>query len=216
MGRVLIHIALLSTASGWQLPSNDEEAAHAPMITGGVSGARDRRRLASDCDSDCNDSCDDGCTNSCDGCCDNFFGWGSCDCECDDTCSKGCDVNCDGSCDAGCRACSSGKYGAAEQVTCGPRAVAQPPNTHLTPVTVPPPPPVAYPRRRHPRGVQQRWCTVHLVQRQWCSAERVLCVHQQAGELILHGWLNRHERMPVQVQPRVLPHRQQLHCLHHL
>ena len=28
VGRVLIHIALLSTASGWQLPSNDEEAGH--------------------------------------------------------------------------------------------------------------------------------------------------------------------------------------------
>ena len=41
------------------------------------------------------------------------------------------------------------------------------------------------------------------------------CVHQQAGELRLHGWLNR-ERMPVRVQSRVLPHRQQLHCLHHL
>ena len=28
VGRVLIHIALLSTTSGWQLPSNDEEAGH--------------------------------------------------------------------------------------------------------------------------------------------------------------------------------------------
>lgn len=112
VGRVLIHIALLSTASGWKLPSDDEEAGfspHAPMITGGVSSARDRRRLAS--------ACDDGCNDSCDG----FFG-GSCD------------TSCDGSCDAGCSACSSGKYGAAEQVTCGPRAVARPPNTLLTPV----------------------------------------------------------------------------------
>ena len=135
VGRVLIHIAMLSTVSGWKLP-DDEEAGfspHAPMITGGVSSARDRRRLASNCDSDCNDSCNDGCTNSCDGCCDNVFGWGSCDCECDDTCTGGCDGSCDGSCDAGCRACSSGNYGAAEQVTCGPRAVAQQPNTQLTP-----------------------------------------------------------------------------------
>ena len=40
-------------------------------------------------------------------------------------------------------------------------------------------------------------------------------MHQQAGELRLHGWLN-HERMPVQVQRRVLPHRQQLHGVHDL
>ena len=40
-------------------------------------------------------------------------------------------------------------------------------------------------------------------------------MHQQAGELRLHGWLNR-ERMPVRVQSRVLPHRQQLHRVHDL
>ena len=112
VGRVLILITMLSTASGWKLPSNDEEtrfSPHAPMITRGVSGARDRRRLVSACDNGCNE------------CCDGFFG-GSCDCQCH------------GSCDVGCPACSSGKYGAAEQVTCGPRAMARPPNTHLTPV----------------------------------------------------------------------------------
>ena len=126
VGRVLIHIAMLSTASGWKLP-DDEEAGfspqHAPMITDGVSSARDRRQLAWACDGNC-ESCDSGCDGSCD-----FFG-GSCDNDCDESC----DGVCNGSCDSGCSACPVGKYGAAEQVTCGPRAVARPPNTHLTPV----------------------------------------------------------------------------------
>ena len=126
VGRVLIHIAMLSTASGWKLTPDEEEAGFspdAPMITGGVSSARDRRQLASACDGNCK-SCDTGC----DGSCDNFFGGG-----CDDSCDENCDGGCDSDCDAGC-SCSSGKYGAAEQVTCGPRAVARLPNTHLTPV----------------------------------------------------------------------------------
>eukprot|EP00964_Phaeocystis_antarctica_P059669 scaffold35460_cov62-Phaeocystis_antarctica.AAC.1 len=54
VGRVLVHLAMLSTASGWMLPPNGEADAfssHATMITGGVSGARDRRRLVgSSCD----------------------------------------------------------------------------------------------------------------------------------------------------------------------
>ena len=54
VGRMLVHLAMLSTASGWMLPPNDEADAfssHATMITGGVSGARDRRRLVgSSCD----------------------------------------------------------------------------------------------------------------------------------------------------------------------
>ena len=123
VGRVLIHIAMLSTASGWKLTPDEEEAGFspdAPMITGGVSGARDRRRLASNCDSDCDDSCDTGCDEHCD-----WFGH-----SCDNSCDENCDDGCDGSCNAGCSACSSGNYGAAEQVICGPRAVAQPPNTH--------------------------------------------------------------------------------------
>ena len=57
MGRVLVLLAMLSTASGWKLPSEPsvepemtiigEE--HESPITGGV--ARNRRRLASDCNS---------------------------------------------------------------------------------------------------------------------------------------------------------------------
>ena len=54
VGRVLVHLAMLSTASGWMLPPNDEADAfssHATMITGGVGGSRDRRRLVgSSCD----------------------------------------------------------------------------------------------------------------------------------------------------------------------
>jgi len=113
VGWVLIHIALLSTASGWKLTSNDEEEEadflqqHAPMITGGVSSARDRRRLASNCNSDCDSDCDSciGCTTGCDDSC-NFFGGcdGSCDENCNGGCNAGCDGSCDGSCDTGCSA----------------------------------------------------------------------------------------------------------------
>ena len=127
VGRVLVHLAMLSTASGWVLPPKEEADAfssHATMTTGGVGGARDRRRLvASSCDHGNCISCDDGCDGSCD-----FFGG------CDDSCDEHCDGGCDGSCDTGCSACSTGETGAAEQVTCGPPAVARPPNTHLTPV----------------------------------------------------------------------------------
>ena len=59
MGRVLVHFAMLSTASGWKLPSEQSAEpemtitgeAHESPITGGVNGARDRRRLASNCNS---------------------------------------------------------------------------------------------------------------------------------------------------------------------
>jgi len=56
VGRMLVHLAMLSTASGWMLPPNDEVDAfssHATMITGGVGGAPDRRRLVG---SSCDDS----------------------------------------------------------------------------------------------------------------------------------------------------------------
>ena len=57
MGRVLVHLAMLSTASGWKLPPGSEAPemtitgeAHDSPITGEVDGARDRRRLvASSC-----------------------------------------------------------------------------------------------------------------------------------------------------------------------
>ena len=61
MGRVLVHLAMLSTASGWKLPSmkaaDDSDSSHVTAITdhesitGGVDGARNRRRLGFSCDS---------------------------------------------------------------------------------------------------------------------------------------------------------------------
>ena len=52
MGRVLVHLAMLSTASGWKLPP-EQSAEPELTITGEVDGARDRRRLASSCDGWC-------------------------------------------------------------------------------------------------------------------------------------------------------------------
>ena len=46
MGRVLVHLAMLSTASGWQLP---QRSAPEQNITGEAHGGVDRRRLASGC-----------------------------------------------------------------------------------------------------------------------------------------------------------------------
>ena len=46
MGRVLVHLAMLSTASGWQLP---QITAPEETITGEAHGGVDRRRLASAC-----------------------------------------------------------------------------------------------------------------------------------------------------------------------
>ena len=43
MGRVLVHLAMLSTASGWQLP---QSTAPEETITGEAHGGVDRRRLA--------------------------------------------------------------------------------------------------------------------------------------------------------------------------
>ena len=61
MGRVLVLLAMLSTASGWKLPSEQSAApemtitgeVHESPITGGVDGARDRRRLATGCNGWC-------------------------------------------------------------------------------------------------------------------------------------------------------------------
>ena len=130
-----------------------------------------------DCNVDCNESCNEDCNDSCDGSCDGFFG-GDCD-YCDHGCDSACDSSCDGSCGSSCNgacdslcnagcSCSSGEYGAAEQVTCGPRAVAQPPNTHPTPVHRAPASTPRIPARRQRIGVQQRWF----------SYEWVLHVHQ--------------------------------------
>ena len=46
MGRVLVHLTMLSTASGWQLP---QSMAPEETITGEAHGGVDRRRLASAC-----------------------------------------------------------------------------------------------------------------------------------------------------------------------
>ena len=129
------------------------------------------------CNENCDESCNEDCNDSCDGSCDGFFG-GDCD-YCDHGCDSACDSSCDGSCDSSCNgacdslcnsgcSCSSGEYGAAEQVTCGPRAVAQPPNTHPTPVHRAPASTPRIPARRQRIGVQQRWF----------SYEWVLHVHQ--------------------------------------
>ena len=49
MVRVLVHLAMVSAASCWRLPSTnkarDAFSYNATMITGGVGGARDRRQL---------------------------------------------------------------------------------------------------------------------------------------------------------------------------
>ena len=60
MGRVLVHLVMLSTASAWKLSSGGEEAhdstlspplsPHDSAITGEADSARNRRRLASSCD----------------------------------------------------------------------------------------------------------------------------------------------------------------------
>ena len=121
------------------------------------------------CNADCNADCNGDCNDSCDGSCDGFFG-GWCDSDCDSSCDSACYGSCDGSCDtncngecdslcnSGCSACSSGEYGAAEQVTCGPRAVAQPPNTHPTPVHRAP---ASTPRIPAPQATY--WCATAMV-----------------------------------------------------
>ena len=53
MGLVLIHLAMLSTASGWELPSSEESTDPETTTTGEVDGERDGRRLASSCDGWC-------------------------------------------------------------------------------------------------------------------------------------------------------------------
>ena len=56
MGRELVHLVMLSTASAWKLSSGGEEAhdstlsPHESAITGEADSARNRRRLASNCD----------------------------------------------------------------------------------------------------------------------------------------------------------------------
>ena len=56
MGRVLVHLAMLSTASGWDMPLDPapDITDEVPPITDGVDGARDRRRLVA---TNCNGWC---------------------------------------------------------------------------------------------------------------------------------------------------------------
>ena len=108
MGRVLVHLAMLSTASGWELPQRSAPEttftgeAHESPSTGGVDGPRDRRRLASGCN-----GCYEAWDRSCE--CDALTFWGApTSCECD-----GKSNHCDWDCNSGCGSCPSGQYGAA-------------------------------------------------------------------------------------------------------
>ena len=46
MGRGLVHLAMISTASGWRMPSQES---HRQALAGNVERARDRRSLADNC-----------------------------------------------------------------------------------------------------------------------------------------------------------------------
>ena len=159
VGRVLVHLAMLSTANGWMLPPKEEAdvtlfSSHASTM-GGVGEMRDRRRLwdASSCDGWCASpppclsfpplrnpaaplARSDGQTcetvrNSCN--CDDFFG-GGCDCDSPDTQRCSYTTSCDSSCNSCYYAdCNAGKYGAAVRVTRGPRAIPGPLNAFSTP-----------------------------------------------------------------------------------
>ena len=79
--RTLVLLAMLSTASGWGLPSNDSllssnESAH---VTG-VDGARNRRQL---------DAFGPPCYSGCDGGCDTWWPFAGCDSYCDSSCGGG-------------------------------------------------------------------------------------------------------------------------------
>ena len=77
MFKVLVLFAMLSSADGWGLPSDDSllESNEFTNIMGGVDGAREGRQLhGCSCDRSCNQGCDGG-----------LFGG------CDHSCDKGCD-----------------------------------------------------------------------------------------------------------------------------
>ena len=85
--RVLV-LAMLSTASGWGLPSHDPllSSNESTNITDGVDDERDRRQLGGPAD----------------------YAYGcSCDWSCDVACDGRLSTKCDGSCDRGC----DDKYG---------------------------------------------------------------------------------------------------------
>ena len=101
--KVLV-FAMLSTASGWALPSNDSLllSNESTNITDGVDGARDRRHLQIGWGHENRDhcSCDRWCNESCDG----FFGScdRGCDKSCDDTGCDKCDISCDSKLEINC------------------------------------------------------------------------------------------------------------------
>ena len=156
MGRVLVHLAMLSTASGWQLP---QSTAPEQNITGEAHGGVDRRRLvASNCNGDwyvrpharasppcvtllpslvrSGSYCTD-CPGDPHSCCDEsgIFSCGgfglSCGCECDgwSTHAPG-HSSCETGCTSGCEACPPEYYGAASMcnswLACLGRAAKQP------------------------------------------------------------------------------------------
>ena len=105
--KVLV-FAMLSTASGWGLPSNDSllPSNESTNITGGVDGARDRRHLGCD-----RGAWDSGLLKSVNSCCDGLAGgllfFCSDACSCDEDCrwpklAPGGLARCDSSCDEGC------------------------------------------------------------------------------------------------------------------
>ena len=74
----LLVFVMLSTASGWGLPSNDSPllSNESTNIMDGVDSARDRRQLGCVCDHGCNEDCDGifwgGCDGSCTRSCDDW------------------------------------------------------------------------------------------------------------------------------------------------
>ena len=86
----LLVLAMLSTASGWGLPSNDSllSSNESTNITDGVDTARDRRQLQNSCPISCDEWCDKDCDAwifscdfDCDEHCDEFGYWGAHGCD---------------------------------------------------------------------------------------------------------------------------------------
>ena len=104
--KVLV-FAMLSSASGWGLPSNDSllSSNESTNITGGVDGARDLRQLMPYSDGSPDPPkciCDrgSGSGRGCDGLFEHFgcsFGY-----DCDGSCDGWLKMRCDSSCDEGC------------------------------------------------------------------------------------------------------------------
>jgi len=101
MLKVLV-FAMLSSASGWGLPSGDPllSSNESKNVAGGTDGPRDRRQMAESnafsgwwdnmfnfkVKGKCSDSCDE----SCDSSCDNVWFFDNCDRDCDSDCDADC------------------------------------------------------------------------------------------------------------------------------